>query len=213
MRLLWMFLGLAVVVLIPFLIWGDWFQRSFDRDSAQIWLQSLGAWAWAAAIGLLVSDLFLPVPATPIMSALGFVYGTAVGGLVGAAGAFLSGSLAYLLCRKLGEKAALRILGPEDLDKGRRLFSSAGGWIIALSRWLPILPEVTSCLAGLTRMPARKFFLSLACGCLPMAFAFAWIGAQGKANPQWAIGLSVALPVIFWGLTSLLLRRAAGASR
>ena len=198
---------MAVVVLIPFLIWGDWFQTAFDDAASREWLQGLGAWAWAAAIGLLISDLFLPVPATPVMSALGFVYGVGLGGLIGAAGAFLSGTLAYVLCRSLGERAALRILGEKDLEKGRHLFSSAGGWIIALSRWLPILPEVTSCLAGLTRMPAGRFFASLACGCLPMAFAFAWIGAQGKNSPGLAIGLSAALPVLFWGITSLLIRR------
>ncbi len=207
MRLLWIFLGLAVLVLIPFLIWGNWFQQTFDQAGAQSWLGSLGGWAWLAAIGLLVSDLFLPVPATPVMSALGYLYGTTVGGAIGATGAFLSGSLAYLLCRALGERAALRILGPEDLQRGRRLFTQAGGWIIALSRWLPILPEVTSCLAGLTKMPAPKFFVSLACGCLPMAFAFAWIGERGKSSPQLAIGLSIALPVVFWGLASLVIRR------
>ena len=66
---------MAVAVLIPFLIWGDWFMQTFDKAGVTDWLQRLGPWAWLAAMGLLVGDLFLPVPATPVMAALGWVYG------------------------------------------------------------------------------------------------------------------------------------------
>lgn len=208
MRLFWLFLALAVAVLIPFLIWGDWFMQAFDESSSRAWLQNLGGWAWLAAIGLLIADLVLPIPATPVMSALGWIYGWWLGGLIGAAGAFLSGSLAYLLCSRVGEKAAMKILGEKDLEKGRKLFAHAGGWIIALTRWVPILPEVTSCLAGLHRMPPRKFFPALACGCLPMALTFSWIGASGHDQPGLALGLSAALPVVFWGVTSQILKRS-----
>lgn len=207
MRLVWIFLVLAVLVIVPFLIWGEWFEKSFDVAATRTWLQQLGPWGWLAALALLVGDLILPVPATPVMSALGWVYGLAVGGLVGAAGSFLSGATAYLLCRGIGENAARRILGPDDLEKGRRLFSNSGGWIIVLSRWLPILPEITSCMAGLTRMPPGRFFSSLACGCIPMAFAFAWIGSRGEDSPTLAIGLSILLPVLFWSLATLVIRR------
>ncbi len=206
MRLFWLFLVLAIAVLIPFLIWGDRFMHAFDGPGAQQWLEGLGGWAWLAAIGLLISDLFLPVPATPIMSALGLIYGPWLGGAIGAVGAYLSGCLAYFLCRRLGERAALRLLGEKDLARGRELFAKAGGWIIALTRWVPILPEVTSCLAGLTRMPVGKFLLALACGCIPMAFTFAWIGARGLQSPGWALGLSAALPVLFWGITTAILK-------
>ena len=51
MRLAAAFLALALVVLIPFLIWGDWFERMFSGDALQQWLASQGlAWGWLMAM-------------------------------------------------------------------------------------------------------------------------------------------------------------------
>jgi hypothetical protein len=37
-RLFWIFVGLAVLVLIPFAIWGEGLERSFSRDGVVAWL-------------------------------------------------------------------------------------------------------------------------------------------------------------------------------
>ncbi|MCB1235626.1 MAG: VTT domain-containing protein [Verrucomicrobiae bacterium] len=208
MRLFWLFLVLALAVLIPFAIWGDFFETLFSSEGAAAWLSDFGPWAWAAGIGLLVADLFLPVPGTAVIAALGYVYGVWVGGLLGAAGSILSGLLAYGLCRKLGHRAAEWIAGREDLKKGEHLFGgAAGGFIVALSRWLPVMPEVVACLAGLARMPFGRFTVALCCGGLPLGFAFAAVGAAGRANPGVAIALSAALPPVLWSIARPLLNR------
>ena len=75
MRLFRIFIILAVLVLIPFLFWGDKFMTLFDGEAARKWVQDRGAWGWLAVIGVLISDLFLPIPATGVMSAAGYVYG------------------------------------------------------------------------------------------------------------------------------------------
>ena len=142
MRLFWMFLGLAVLFLIPFLIWGGLLETLFSQTGTVSWLEGYGRWAWAAGMLLLAADLVLPIPGTVIMSGLGFVYGPVWGGIISTVGSFLSGSLAYGLCRLLGRGAARRLLGEKDLEKGERLFSNVGGWIVVLSRWLPLVPEV-----------------------------------------------------------------------
>lgn len=198
MRLLWLFLGLAVLLLIPYYIWSGSLEGVFSLSGSIAWLESLGHWGWTAGFLLLVSDLLLPIPGTVVMSALGFVYGTIAGGLIACAGSFVSGSLGYLLCRCLGRTAALRLLGPKDLERGERLFANAGGWIVVLSRWLPILPEVVACMAGLTRMPGRTFFFAVACGSLPLGFAFAAVGHSGVVDPKLALVLSAALPAMLW---------------
>ena len=148
MRILLFFLSLAIIVLIPFLIWGGRFEAAFGHDGTIAWLRDYGAWAWAAAILLLILDLFLPVPATMVFSGLGFLYGAWLGGFIGAAGSILSGVAAYTGCRMMGRRAAVRIAGERDLIRAEDLFSSVGGWIVALSRSLPIFSETVACLAG-----------------------------------------------------------------
>ena len=198
LRLLVVFLGLALLVVVPFLIWGGDFERALSAEAAAARLQGFGAWAWAAGIALIVADLFLPVPATAVMSALGFLYGTVAGGLIGGAGSMLAGAAGYLLCRALGRSMAARILGAEGLAEGERLFRRTGAWLVVLSRWLPVFPEVVACMAGLTRMPPAAFLLALACGSLPLAFAFAAVGSAGLMHPGLALLVSAGVPPLLW---------------
>lgn len=206
MRLLVTSIILAVVLCIPFFIWGDHFMQWFTGDAAIAWIRGWGAWGWLAVIGLLVSDLFLPIPATPVMSAAGYLYGTFVGGLVSAAGSFAAGMAGYGLCRAFGRGLALKLAGEKELTQHETLFQRSGPWLVAASRWMPLLPEVVSCLAGLTRMPLRVFVVSLACGSVPMGFVYAAIGAAGQDNLKLAIGLSVLVPPLLWAAMRPLLR-------
>lgn len=207
MRLICVFLGLAVVFVIPFLFWGDDFASRFTREGAVDWLRAHGDWAWLAALLLLVLDLFLPIPATAVMAALGYVYGPWAGGALGAIGSCLSGLLAYGLCRAFGRRAAERLVGREDLAKGRLLFDRIGGWMVAVSRWLPLFPEVISCMAGLTRMRAGTFLAAVVCGSVPLAFTFAVIGHAGSTHPTLAIALSAGIPPVLWFLTQRWIRQ------
>ena len=195
MRIWWIFLVLALLVMLPFMIWGDAFHDFFSQQGSIEWLQQYGA---LAGIGLLVSDLFLPVPGTVVMSAMGYVYGPWWGGLYSSTGSVMGGLLAYGLCRGLGHRAAVWLAGEDDLKKGERFFRNGGGWVVVMSRWLPILPEVVACMAGLTRMPFRFFLAALLCGSLPLGFVFAAIGAAGRDSPGLALALSAVIPVIMW---------------
>jgi uncharacterized membrane protein YdjX (TVP38/TMEM64 family) len=206
MRLVWIFVGLVVLILIPFAIWGAALESIFTATGAIAWLRQYGRWAWAAGLTLLAADLVLPIPGTIIISALGYVYGPLVGGFLGAAGSFLSGALAYLLCRGLGQPAARWLLGQHDLERSERLFATVGTWIVVLSRWLPVLPEAVACMAGLTRMPPPLFFIALACGSLPLGFTFAAVGYAGVAHPMLALLLSALIPPLLWMVTRRVLR-------
>ncbi|MCB1122503.1 MAG: VTT domain-containing protein [Verrucomicrobiae bacterium] len=198
MRLFWIFLGLALLFLIPFLIWGETMESFFSTEGAIRWLESYRHWAWAAGVGLLFLDFLLPIPGTAVMSALGYVYGAWLGGLIASGGSISAGLFAYGTSRMLGPNAARKLIGEKDYDKGMRLFTNAGGWIVAVSRWLPLLPEVIACMAGLTRMPFGRFLLALTCGSLPLGFVFAYIGSTGSDNPTIAILLSAGIPPVLW---------------
>ena len=210
----WLVFGaLATMIIVPFLIWGEWFTQLFSEQGAIQELQDYGRWAWIAGIILLIGDLFLPLPATVIMSALGYIYGPLVGGLLAVLGNVLSGLLAYALCRALGRRGALWILGEKDFEKGELLFARNGGWMVAISRWLPILPEIISCMAGLNQMKFRHFLVGLICGALPLGFVFAYIGYTGLEHPYLAVLISAGLPPIFWGIAQYLLRKLTATSQ
>jgi uncharacterized membrane protein YdjX (TVP38/TMEM64 family) len=199
-RLFVIFLVLAILVIVPFLIWGDEFEEAMTLDSMVAWLRSAGAWAWAAGLGLLVVDLFLPVLGTVVMSALGLVYGWILGGILAALGSVGAGVLAYGLARLLGRRAACWLTGEKGLEEGERLFrGETGGWLVALSRWMPVLPEVVACMAGISKMPFARFFGALCAGSVPMGFVFAWIGHAGHDRPVFALALSAGLPPLIWG--------------
>ena len=84
---------------------------------------------------------------------------------------------------------------------------------MALSRWLPIMPEVIACIAGLVQMPFCRFLMALGCGCLPLGFTFAAIGQWGHEHPAVAVVLSAGLPPLLWAVIGpvVMRRRAASA--
>ena len=198
MRLVLVFVAMAVLFLGIWMIWGKSWDEQFTLDGTVKWIESTGSWAWAAGIGLLVSDLVLPMPGTVVMAALGYVYGGWWGGVFALVGEMLASMAGYGAGRMFGEKFIRRWLGDKDFERGRKVFGEGGGWIVAFSRALPILPEVVSCMAGMSRMPFSRFVVSSACGNVPMAFAFAFIGASGKDAPWWAIAASLVVPGVLW---------------
>jgi uncharacterized membrane protein YdjX (TVP38/TMEM64 family) len=198
MRLLWIALALAILFLLPFVFWGEEFTRWFSGDAALEWIRGWGAWGWAAVMVLLCADLFLPLPGTGVMSAAGLVYGAWIGGAISAAGSFLSGMLAYGLSRLFGQALARKLAGEGELERNEEVFRRRGAWLVVLSRGLPLLPEVVACLAGLSRMPLGRFAVALLCGCVPMGFAYAAIGAAGQERPALALTLSIMVPALLW---------------
>src|SRR5687767_14430034 len=175
MRLFLVIIGLVMLMLVPVVIFDDEIDEYFGGEEGLQRLQGFGDWAWLVGIGLIVADLVLPVPSTAVIAGLGMIYGPLVGGLVGGAGSTLAGLVAYGGCRLLGERFVNFLVGPQAVARLAGFFEKHGTWAIALSRWMPLLPEALCCLAGMTRMRAGPFLASLACGSFAMGFAFAFL--------------------------------------
>ena len=190
---------MAVLFIIPFVIWGDSMEEMLSGEGAIEWLEGYRSWAWVAGYLLLATDLFLPVIATALISGLGFIYGVFLGGLIGLAGSVTGALMGYGLCRLLGHGVAEKLLGKKDMARGEAIFSGqVGGWVVALSRWLPLIPETVSCFAGLVRMPFRNFFVAVLCGATPLAFTFAAVGKIGQTSPAVTLALSAVIPAVLW---------------
>ncbi len=191
----------SAIMIVSFLLWGGEFELLFSKDGVP---KTLGPDGWLLVVGLLMLDVFLPIPATAALAALGMTYGPLLGGLYGCLGTFLAGTLGYGLCRLANERIARFLVGDLGMAMGKRFLGRSGAWAIALSRWTILLPELLSCFAGLVRMPAKTYFAALLCGVVPMSFAYAWLGSTeaAQANPLLALGLSAAVPVLLWTVVS-----------
>jgi uncharacterized membrane protein YdjX (TVP38/TMEM64 family) len=181
-----------------------------DANDAVAALRQHDRWAWALGIALIWADLVLPIPQTVVITALGIIYGTVLGGLVGSVGLITSGLLGYILMRTSARRVVKRVVGRHALDTMEGLFERAGAWAIVLTRSLPYsIPEAMVFLAGLAGMPMGRFVAALAVGSMPTAFAFAAIGAGWADQPTLALVVSYTLPILLLPIALHVMRRRA----
>lgn len=209
MRLYVFLFFLVALMLAPVLILDDEIDAYFSGPQGLENLRAYGGVAWLIGLGLIVADLVLPVPSTAVISALGMLYGPWLGGLIGGLASTLSGMIAFFGCRLLGVRAQRLLVGEDNLEKLARFFTRFGLSAIALSRWMPLLPEALCCLAGMARMPTGPFLAALTCGSLAMGFAFGWVGQAYLERPVAGLILSALIPLAVWPLLHWFLRRPA----
>ena len=202
MKLIYKLILLMILLTVAFALVYEWcgqsFETLFSQQKCIEWFMDIKPFAWMIGILLLISDILLPVPATGIMAALGAVYGPFVGGVASTAGSVCAGITGYGIARFLGQKASTRIASQEEIERFKFFFDNWGAYAIILARILPILPEVTTILAGLSRMKFQRFFLALMAGCLPVSFLFSWMGSYSGFSPGTGIVLAVFLPALLW---------------
>ena len=198
LRIAGIVLALAVLAGAAIVLSGIGPDPRIGLGGAIAYLRGTGGWAWAVGLLLLVADVILPVPSTVVMSALGVIYGPWAGGALAALGSFLAGMTAYGLCRLAGPRAARILAGRRGMARARALFRRWGGGLVTLSRWVPVLPETVSCLAGLARMPAPRFTLALALGSGSIGPTFAALGHYGAGRPFLVLVAAALLPLGIW---------------
>lgn len=178
-----------------------------DATDAVLMLQKYDAWAWAAGIALIWADLVLPVPQTVVIAALGIIYGTVLGGLLGSVGLITGGLFGYVIMFTSARRMVKRFVGPQSLNTMEDLFKRAGPWAIVLTRSLPYsVPEAMVFLAGLAGMRLGKFTAALTVGSVPTAFVFAAIGAGWADQPILALAVSYVLPIVLLPIALYLMR-------
>jgi uncharacterized membrane protein YdjX (TVP38/TMEM64 family) len=183
-----------------------------DAEASTDLLSYLDTWAWAVGILLILADLVLPIPQASVITALGAIYGIALGTLIGTVGLILNGVAGYLLMLTPLRRVIERVIGGRSPGAIAELSDRAGPWGLALSRGLPYsIPEAMVCLAGLARMPVRTFLVSLGSGSISTALLYAGIGAGWARDPLLALAISYLLPIaLLPAVLYLTRRRGAG---
>ncbi len=161
------------------------------------------------AVGLLVADIALPVPASLIMAWLGATHGLALGALYAAAGMFGAAMIGFALGR-LGTGAARRVLGDASMASAARWLDAWGMVAVAASRPMPIAAETIAIMAGAAgRLSAPRFVLAAVLGIAPIATLYAAAGASavGLGGGAAVFGVAIAMGGGAW-LIGRTLRRA-----
>ena len=175
-------------------------------------MRRAGGPAALIGVGLLVSDVALPVPSSAVMVAHGALFGVLPGAVLSVLGGTGATVLGFALGRR-GRAVVARLTTPRQRDRADRLLGRWGALAIMVTRPVPVLAETVAVLAGTSPMRWPVAALAGAAGTVTPALALAWSGAAaaGTVNGLLVFGLVLLLA----GATALAgrLRRRAGGDR
>jgi uncharacterized membrane protein YdjX (TVP38/TMEM64 family) len=174
------------------------------EDNVRLWLETASTLSamtvFAVVVSLLFVDLFVAVPTLTIVILGGYFLGFELGFLAAMTGSALAAFSGYAICRKWGDAAVAKVV-KDDAKRAemRSSFDSHGPGMIMLARAAPILPELTACMAGMTRMRLLRFTLFWTVGTLPYMGIAAYAGSVSTLeNPMPAIYAALFLYGVMW---------------
>lgn len=153
------FAMLAVFILvpvIPFLVLGE----SFEQD-VKTWIEADVGRAeqveFASVLGILASDIFLPIPSSAVMTYAGGVMSFQAAVLASWIGLTTGAALGFGFSRILGKPFAARFAEPDDLARIESVSKRFGPAVLLATRPLPIPAEACVLLMGTTQLSWRRF--------------------------------------------------------
>jgi uncharacterized membrane protein YdjX (TVP38/TMEM64 family) len=157
-------------------------------------------YAGALVAVLLLADLLVAMPTLTVTILAGFFLGHAYGTVAALTGLMLAGLCGYGLGWRFGESVlGFLVKDAVERESAKTLFRQRGFVMILLARAMPILPEVTACLAGMTRMPFRRFMVAWSLSSAPYALIAAYAGSiSSLGNPQPAILTAIGISAVLW---------------
>ena len=159
-------------------------------------------------VGVLATDIFLPVPSSAVCTVAGASLGVVVGAAASFCGMTLGSVFGYWLALRYGRAIASRFAGESDLEKIESVAARFGPGLLLLLRPLPVLAEASVLIFGTVRLGWRRFLPPVVAGNLAIAIIYALLGwyASEKSYLPPAIVVSMAVPVL---LTEAVRRRMA----
>lgn len=155
-------------------------------------------------MGILGADILIPVPSSIVMIISGHLFGGLLGGILAIAGSMIASMLGFLISRKIGREKVIRWIGEKEYKQASSLTDRYGAYAVILTRSVPIIMELVSCVTGLSKMKLRKFIIINLIGYLPLTFLYTFTGAFAKQDNQVSVILVIVLgffvPVIVWFL-------------
>lgn len=199
MRELFRTLPLMCVVLLvpvlPFLFFGGHFEN-WLRGMAQN-PPSDGA-TFSLVVGLLATDIFLPIPSSVVVTMAGWQLGNSLGTVAAWLGMNLGAVAGFGLARRWGQPFARWFSKEEDLERMRNISERFGPLVLVLTRAMPVFAEASVLIAGIHRLSWKRFLPAVILSNLGIAVAYSVLGDYAEQH-QWlplALAVAVAVPVM-----------------
>ena len=169
------------------------------------WMQHGGVLAAALGVGLLIADVFLPVPSSLVMVAHGSLFGVVVGTLLSLIGSVGAALLGFAVGRR-GGKFLERVVTPAEQARANNMLERWGVLAIIVTRPIPMLAETVAIMSGASSLGWGTVALASFVGSLPPALIYALTGAAVANFQTTSLMFGVVLLVagLFW-LTGRLL--------
>ena len=157
---------------------------------------------------LLFVDLFIAIPTMTVMLLGAFFIGFEMALLFAFMGLSSAALTGYGLSWRWGDYLLKRISNdPQQRQEMESTFKEHGVMLLILSRAAPILPEVSACLAGASRMPFKRFALGWSLGSLPYMTIVCYAGSVSTLeNPKPAIFAAMGISLTLWLMWRFILR-------
>ncbi|MEO2012211.1 MAG: VTT domain-containing protein [Pirellulaceae bacterium] len=184
-----------LIPIIPFLFFGGQFEEWLKKFSEEP--PADGATA-AVVIGLLSTDILLPIPSSVISTLSGWQLGWWRGTLSTWVGMNLGAVIGFALARRWGQPFARWFSKPEDMERMQEVSDRYGPFVLVLTRAMPVFAEASVLIAGIHRLAWRRFLPAILLSNLGIALGYAAFGDFAEQH-QWlplALGVSVAIPVL-----------------
>lgn len=188
-------IAVLLVPIVPFVLFGQQISDWWDRWQQQPHSTELLA---AMVVGLLATDVFLPVPSSVVATLAGYKLGVLGGTLATWLGMSLGAAVGFLLARRWGSRLVGWLTRPDDLERTSRLLDNYGPMLLVVGRGVPVLAEATVLILGMHGLAWRRFLPPVLLSNLGLALAYSAFGevAHRFHFLPFALAIAVALPVL-----------------
>ena len=199
MKRYWIITGLLLAFFLSTFGVMEAMHVQFLQDPTGWMNQQRGGVAAAVGVGLLIADVFLPVPSSLVMIAHGALFGIPMGTALSLLGSVGAAVLGFGVGRRGGPMLA-RMVTEQEKVRADALLKKWGALAILITRPIPLMAETVAILAGASPMGWGKMTLASIAGSLPAALLYALTGATAKgfANSVLMFGVVILIAGIFW---------------